>query len=70
MYTRASWGEAEFVVVDTGGLMSDAVKLPPRLHSLTNLPLSSEFLCSIDFLYRRKSQMREPMPACGWWMTL
>lgn len=28
MYTRASWGEAEFVVVDTGGLMSDAVKLP------------------------------------------
>lgn len=28
MYTRASWGTAEFVVVDTGGLMSDAVKLP------------------------------------------
>ena len=28
MYTRAVWGESEFVVVDTGGLMSEAVKLP------------------------------------------
>ena len=28
MYTRAQWGTKEFVVVDTGGLMSDAVKLP------------------------------------------
>lgn len=28
MYTRAVWGTSEFVVVDTGGLMSDAVKLP------------------------------------------
>lgn len=28
MYTRAAWGTKEFVVVDTGGLMSDAVKLP------------------------------------------
>lgn len=28
MYTRAVWGDKEFVVVDTGGLMSDATKLP------------------------------------------
>ena len=28
MYTRAEWGEREFCVVDTGGLMSDATKLP------------------------------------------
>ena len=28
MYTRAQWGGADFVLVDTGGLMSDAAKLP------------------------------------------
>ena len=28
MDRRAHWGGSEFVAVDTGGLMSDAVKLP------------------------------------------
>lgn len=28
LYTRASWGATDFVAVDTGGLMSDAVQLP------------------------------------------
>eukprot|EP00884_Botryococcus_braunii_P023684 jgi/Botrbrau1/99/Bobra.0022s0088.2 len=28
LYTRASWGASEFVLVDTGGLMSEAVQLP------------------------------------------
>jgi len=28
LYTRAAWGAAEFVVVDTGGLVSDAAALP------------------------------------------
>jgi len=28
LYTRASWGATDFVVVDTGGLMSDALQLP------------------------------------------
>ncbi|EIE26647.1 P-loop containing nucleoside triphosphate hydrolase protein [Coccomyxa subellipsoidea C-169] len=28
LYTRASWGATDFVVVDTGGLMSDASQLP------------------------------------------
>jgi GTPase len=28
LYTRASWGVTEFVLVDTGGLMSEAVQLP------------------------------------------
>ena len=28
LYTRAAWGDREFVVVDTGGLMSEAAKLP------------------------------------------
>ena len=28
MYTRAQWGGTDFVLVDTGGLMSDATKLP------------------------------------------
>lgn len=27
LYTRAHWGNTEFVVVDTGGLMGDASKL-------------------------------------------
>lgn len=28
LYTRAFWGDKEFVLIDTGGLMSDAAKLP------------------------------------------
>lgn len=28
LYTRAFWGDKEFVLIDTGGLMSDATKLP------------------------------------------
>lgn len=28
LYTRASWGATQFVLVDTGGLMSEAVQLP------------------------------------------
>ena len=28
LYTRAFWGDREFLLVDTGGLMSDAEKLP------------------------------------------
>ena len=28
LYTRATWGDKDFVVVDTGGLMSKAAQLP------------------------------------------
>lgn len=28
LYTRASWGATDFVLVDTGGLMSTAAQLP------------------------------------------
>ena len=28
LYTRATWGNTNFVVVDTGGLMSKAAQLP------------------------------------------
>ena len=28
LYTRATWGDTDFVVVDTGGLMSKAAQLP------------------------------------------
>ena len=28
LYTRATWGNTDFVVVDTGGLMSKAAQLP------------------------------------------
>ncbi|PNG99103.1 GTPase Der, partial [Tetrabaena socialis] len=29
LYTRAFWGDKDFVMIDTGGLMSDATRLPP-----------------------------------------
>ena len=28
LYTRGFWGNKEFLCIDTGGLMSDAEKLP------------------------------------------
>lgn len=31
MYMRADWGSTEFVLVDTGGLMSNSERLPPSL---------------------------------------
>jgi GTP-binding protein len=31
LYTRAQWGDTEFVLVDTGGLMSQASKLPAAM---------------------------------------
>lgn len=30
LYTRAAWATSEFVVVDTGGLVSDANELPDQ----------------------------------------
>lgn len=33
LYTRAFWGDREFMLVDTGGLMSDATKLPKELQA-------------------------------------
>mmetsp|Transcript_35551 Transcript_35551/g.100626 ORF Transcript_35551/g.100626 Transcript_35551/m.100626 type:complete len:628 (-) Transcript_35551:196-2079(-) len=50
MYTRAFWGETEFVVVDTGGLLSSARDLPdevrkaqPDLITEKDLPSSIEW---------------------------
>ncbi|KAF5828667.1 P-loop containing nucleoside triphosphate hydrolase protein [Dunaliella salina] len=36
MYTRTQWGGTEFVVVDTGGLMSDASQLPADIREKVN----------------------------------
>mmetsp|Transcript_429 Transcript_429/g.1066 ORF Transcript_429/g.1066 Transcript_429/m.1066 type:complete len:654 (+) Transcript_429:34-1995(+) len=36
MYTRTQWGGTEFVVVDTGGLMSDASQLPADIQEKVN----------------------------------
>ena len=44
MYTRAAWGASEFCVVDTGGLMSDAVKLPDNKRSKAVRGISDEGL--------------------------
>ena len=53
LYTRASWGATDFVVVDTGGLMSDAVQLPSdrrmmaiKALSDSGLPQASRLLLS------------------------
>lgn len=50
MYTRAYWGSTEFVVVDTGGLLSAAKDLPqqaqktqPDLITEKDLPSSIEW---------------------------
>ena len=49
LYMRANWGGREFVLIDTGGLMSAATKLPAELLeeamaevSADNLPFAIE----------------------------
>ena len=38
LYRRAGWGAAEFVVIDTGGLVSDASALPERPRAAPGQP--------------------------------
>lgn len=44
LYTRANWGDREFVVVDTGGLMSEAAKLPEAQQSAAMRAISDHEL--------------------------
>ncbi|EFN51402.1 hypothetical protein CHLNCDRAFT_37436 [Chlorella variabilis] len=41
LYTRAFWGDHEFLLVDTGGLMSDAEKLPKEQQARPFLPAAN-----------------------------
>lgn len=41
---RANWGGREFVVIDTGGLMSEATKLPKEQLELAIAEVSAENL--------------------------
>mmetsp|Transcript_16392 Transcript_16392/g.49130 ORF Transcript_16392/g.49130 Transcript_16392/m.49130 type:complete len:660 (-) Transcript_16392:1075-3054(-) len=41
LYIRASWGDREFVMIDTGGLMSEAAKLPEAQQSKAMREISS-----------------------------
>lgn len=41
LYTRAFWGDREFVLIDTGGLMSEAAKLPEAQQSTAMREISS-----------------------------
>lgn len=43
-YTRAVWGDTDFVVVDTGGLMSDSTKLPATKRAKAIRGISDEDL--------------------------
>ena len=44
LYTRAYWGNTEFVVVDTGGLMGDASKLEAAISAAAMHAISAEGL--------------------------
>jgi GTPase len=44
LYTRASWGGRDFMLVDTGGLMSDAAALPKEQQMLAMKSLSGDGL--------------------------
>lgn len=44
LYTRAYWGNTEFVVVDTGGLMGDASKLEAEISAAAMHSISAEGL--------------------------
>lgn len=44
LYVRAFWGSREFMMVDTGGLMSDAVKLPTGIAEAAMKAISEEGL--------------------------
>ncbi|PSC70640.1 GTPase Der [Micractinium conductrix] len=41
LYTRAFWGDREFLLIDTGGLMSDAEKLPKEQQEIARLSISA-----------------------------
>ena len=41
LYTRAFWGDKEFVLIDTGGLMSDATRLAPEVQALAMKDISA-----------------------------
>lgn len=44
LYMRANWGGREFVLIDTGGLMSEATKLPTEQAELAMAEVSAENL--------------------------
>eukprot|EP00892_Ulva_mutabilis_P003026 jgi/Ulvmu1/12724/UM095_0028.1 len=44
LYMRGNWGGREFVVIDTGGLMSEATKLPKEQSELAMAEVSAENL--------------------------
>ncbi|KAF6250889.1 P-loop containing nucleoside triphosphate hydrolase protein [Scenedesmus sp. NREL 46B-D3] len=44
LYTRAFWGDKEFCLIDTGGLMSDATKLPAEQQAAAMASISAEGL--------------------------
>eukprot|EP00775_Hariotina_reticulata_P007231 gene7231-7444_t len=44
LYTRAFWGDKEFCLIDTGGLMSDATKLPVEQQAAAMASISAQGL--------------------------
>ena len=50
LYTRGFWGTKEFLCIDTGGLMSDAEKLPKeqQVRALSCLLFGSSYLVAFS----------------------
>lgn len=49
LYTRATWGNTDFVVVDTGGLMSKAAQLPDGVRAAAERAISAAGLPQVPF---------------------
>lgn len=67
LYTRAFWGNRDFVVVDTGGLMSEAAKLPEAQQSAAMRLISDSELPQVRLwrLHSRLSPSRNTrVPQC------
>lgn len=47
LYTRGFWGDRDFLLIDTGGLMSDAEKLPKEQQASLGFHVSSGFFSRV-----------------------
>ena len=63
LYTRATWGNTDFVVVDTGGLMSKAAQLPDGQRAAAERAISAAGLpqvcCWLPWCPPRSSRLSQ-----------
>ena len=61
LYTRATWGNTDFVVVDTGGLMSKAAQLPDGQRAAAERAISAAGLPQVPCYYRLAPKTLPPI---------